>query len=32
MGMIERFFETIDKAGITPYEIEKKYGVKSAQI
>lgn len=29
--MIERFFETIDKAGITPYEIEKKYGVKSAQ-
>lgn len=31
MGMIERFFETIDKAGITPYEIEKKYGVKSAQ-
>lgn len=31
MGMIERFLEAIDKAGITPYEIEKKYGVKSAQ-
>lgn len=31
MGMIERFFETIEKAGITPYEIETKLGVKSAQ-
>ncbi len=31
MGIIERFFECIEKAGITPYEIEKKYGVKSAQ-
>lgn len=31
MGIIERFFESIEKAGITPYEIEKKYGVKSAQ-
>ena len=31
MGMIDRFFEAIEKAGITPYEIETKYGVKSAQ-
>lgn len=31
MGIIERFFESIEKAGITSYEIEKKYGVKSAQ-
>ena len=31
MGIIERFFETIEKAGISSYEIEKKYGVKSAQ-
>ena len=26
MGIIERFFESIEKAGITSYEIEKKYG------
>lgn len=31
MGIIERFFESIEKAGISSYEIEKKYGVKSAQ-
>jgi len=31
MGMIDRFFEAIEKAGITPYEIETKFGVKSAQ-
>ena len=31
MGMIDRFFEAIEKAGITTYEIETKYGVKSAQ-
>ncbi len=31
MGVIERFFETIEKAGITPYDIEKKFGVKYAQ-
>lgn len=31
MGIIERFFECIEKANITPYEIEKKIGVKSAQ-
>ena len=31
MGIIERFFECIEQAGISSYEIEKKYGVKSAQ-
>lgn len=31
MGIIERFFECIEKAGITPYEIEVKFGVKYAQ-
>lgn len=31
MGMIERFFEVIERVGITPYEIETKFGVKSAQ-
>lgn len=31
MGVIERFFETIEKAGVTPYEIEKNFGVKYAQ-
>lgn len=31
MGVIERFFECIELANISPYEIEKKYGVKSAQ-
>ena len=31
MGLIERFLETIDAAGITPYEIENKMGVKAAQ-
>lgn len=31
MGVIERFFECIENANITPYEIEKKIGVKSAQ-
>lgn len=31
MGIIERFFECIENANITPYEIEKKIGVKSAQ-
>ncbi|WP_233547611.1 S24 family peptidase [Parabacteroides sp. AF17-28] len=31
MGIIERFFETIEMAGITPYEIETKLRVKSAQ-
>lgn len=31
MGLIERFLETIDVAGITPYEIENKMGVKAAQ-
>lgn len=31
MSVIERFLETLDKAGITPYMIECKFGVKSAQ-
>lgn len=31
MGIIERFFEVLDATGITPYEIEHKMGVKSAQ-
>lgn len=31
MGMIERFFEAIERARITPYEIETKFKVKSAQ-
>lgn len=32
MSIVSRFFECIDKAGITPYEIEHKYGVKNAQV
>ena len=31
MGVIERYFECIELANISPYEIEIKYGVKSAQ-
>lgn len=31
MGVIERFFECIELAGVTSYEIEKSMGVKSAQ-
>lgn len=31
MGVIERFFEAIEKAGVTPYDIEKNFGVKYAQ-